>query len=211
MSSPTYDTDLTVPRRFCGPPGSGNGGYTAGLLAERVQGGTAHAVSHAPGCPAVEVTLRQPPPLDVAMRVQHVPADDPGNVTGTTATRLLMGGAKIAEAVCVDADLDTVEAVSRAEASEAMERFAGFTSHPFPTCFSCGPDRAEGDGLRIFPGRSPAAGSPPRGCRTPASRSPRTCSTTTCRRSACPRSGRRWTASAAGAAASRSAGWCSAG
>ena len=61
MSSPTYDTDLTVPRRFCGPPGSGNGGYTAGLLAERVQGGTAHAVSHAPGCPAVEVTLRQPP------------------------------------------------------------------------------------------------------------------------------------------------------
>lgn len=155
MSSPTYDTDLTVPRRFCGPPDSGNGGYTAGLLAERVRGGTAQAVSPSPDCPAVEVTLRQPPPLDVAMSVQHVPADDPGNVTGTTATRLLMGGAKIAEAVCVDADLDTVEAVSRAEATEAMERFAGFTSHPFPTCFSCGPDRAEGDGLRIFPGPVP--------------------------------------------------------
>ena len=24
--------------------------------------------------------------------------------------------------------------------------------HPFPTCFVCGPERAEGDGMRIFPG-----------------------------------------------------------
>ena len=28
--------DLIVPRRFCGPPSSGNGGYTAGALADRV-------------------------------------------------------------------------------------------------------------------------------------------------------------------------------
>jgi hypothetical protein len=25
-------------------------------------------------------------------------------------------------------------------------------SHPFPTCFACGPERAEGDGLRLFAG-----------------------------------------------------------
>src|SRR5690606_16223453 len=31
----------------------------------------------------------------------------------------------------------------------------GFTTHPFPTCFVCGPERAEGDGLRLFPGRLP--------------------------------------------------------
>jgi hypothetical protein len=33
-----------------------------------------------------------------------------------------------------------------------MARFPGLVHHPFPTCFACGPDRAEGDGLRIFPG-----------------------------------------------------------
>jgi hypothetical protein len=26
-------------------------------------------------------------------------------------------------------------------------------THPFPTCFACGPRRAEGDGLRLFAGR----------------------------------------------------------
>ena len=34
-----------------------------------------------------------------------------------------------------------------------MASFVGLTSHPFPTCFACGTGRAEGDGLRIFPGR----------------------------------------------------------
>ena len=33
-----------------------------------------------------------------------------------------------------------------------MATYPGLRSHPFPTCFACGPDRAEGDGLRIFPG-----------------------------------------------------------
>ena len=30
----------------------------------------------------------------------------------------------------------------------------GFVRHPLPHCFVCGPKRAEGDGLRIFPGRT---------------------------------------------------------
>ena len=34
-----------------------------------------------------------------------------------------------------------------------MASYAGLRSHPFPTCFSCGTGRADGDGLRIFPGR----------------------------------------------------------
>jgi hypothetical protein len=34
-----------------------------------------------------------------------------------------------------------------------MSSFAGLTSHPFPSCFSCGTGRTAGDGLRIFPGR----------------------------------------------------------
>jgi hypothetical protein len=63
--------ELSFAERFCGPPGSANGGYACGSIAELLGGG-------------VEVTLRR-------------------------------------------------------------------------TCFTCGPDRAAGDGLRIFPG--PASGS----------------------------------------------------
>jgi hypothetical protein len=44
--------------RFCGPPGSGNGGYTAGRLAAMI------------GNPA-ETTLRRPPPLETGMRVER--------------------------------------------------------------------------------------------------------------------------------------------
>ena len=42
---------MTIPRRFCGPPNSANGGYVCGMLAR-----------HIPG--AAEVTLRAPPPLE---------------------------------------------------------------------------------------------------------------------------------------------------
>ena len=136
---------LTIPSRFCGPASSGNGGYTSGRLAEQVPGDVE--------CPVVEVTLRQPPPLDVSMNVRQVAAGDPSNVTSGAATVLLLGGAKIAEARVVGDDPDPVEAVSMGQATEAMGRFPGLVSHPFPTCFSCGPDRAEGDGLRIFPGQ----------------------------------------------------------
>jgi hypothetical protein len=44
---------------------------------------------------------------------------------------------------------------SLAEARAAAGRCPLFQGHPFPTCFSCGPDRAPGDGLQIFPGPLP--------------------------------------------------------
>jgi hypothetical protein len=44
-----------------------------------------------------------------------------------------------------------VEPVAPDHARAAMAAYAGLTSHPFPTCFSCGTGRD--DGLRIFPGR----------------------------------------------------------
>jgi hypothetical protein len=43
--------------------------------------------------------------------------------------------------------------VSFAAATAAGEGYEGLADHPFPTCFSCGTGRSEGDGLRIFPGR----------------------------------------------------------
>jgi hypothetical protein len=131
------DADLTIPARYNGPAKSGNGGYAAGVLADRVPDA---------GNDLVEVTLRLPPPLDVAMRVLQMSAD------GTATTRLSLAEDTVAEARVVQRELTPVEAVSGADATEAMAGFAGRTSHPFPTCFGCGPERAEGDGLRIFPG-----------------------------------------------------------
>ena len=43
----------------------------------------------------------------------------------------------------------------RPKARAAAARSPLFQGHPFPTCFTCGPERAPGDGLRIFPGPLP--------------------------------------------------------
>jgi hypothetical protein len=141
MSASTYDTDLVIPFRYRGPARSGNGGYSAGLVAERVQ-------PRGDEAPVVQVTLRRPPPLDRTMSVRQL-ASDTG---GEPATVLLMGDDRVAEARLVDADLEPVEAVPAGVATEAMARFPGLVSHPFPTCFVCGTERPEGEGLRIFPG-----------------------------------------------------------
>jgi hypothetical protein len=125
--------DLVVPARFNGPVRSGNGGFVSGSLAERVPG--------AAGRP-VEVTLRRPPPLDRAMTVRG----EPGTAVLTDGLDL------VAEARVVDLDLEAVDGVAPDVAGEAMLGYPGRSGHPFPTCFACGPDRAEGDGLRIFPG-----------------------------------------------------------
>ena len=141
----TTAADLTIATRFRGPARSGNGGYTAGALAERVETDA--------DCPVIEVTLRQPPPLEVAMAVEGLDPSDPANVTGLPATVLSFGGSRIAEARAVETELEPVEAIDMSTAADAMARFPGLVSHPFPTCFSCGVDREEGDGLRIFPGK----------------------------------------------------------
>jgi hypothetical protein len=42
--------------------------------------------------------------------------------------------------------------VSLEEAEDASTRFPYLDGHAFPHCFGCGPERAPGDGLRIFAG-----------------------------------------------------------
>lgn len=49
-------------------------------------------------------------------------------------------------------EVEVPEPPSFDEAEAASRRFAGFDSHWYPTCFVCGPERDEGDGLRIFAG-----------------------------------------------------------
>ena len=136
---PATDSPVVIPARFRGPTSSGNGGYTAGLVAERF----ANHPDPAPECPVVEVTLRKPPPLETDLAVEHL--------EGPT-TRVLLGDAVVAEARCTAEELHPVEEVAWDDASAAMQDYPGFRSHPFPRCFVCGVAREEGDGLRIFPG-----------------------------------------------------------
>lgn len=128
---------LVIAARFTGPPASGNGGYVAGRLA-----------GHLPGAGAVQVTLRQPPPLDTPLQV----------VRDGDAARLTFGGAVVAEATAVSRDLDAVEPVPYAVAQQAAARYPGWQRHPFPGCFVCGPARPAPDGLGLRPG--PVEGRP---------------------------------------------------
>ena len=127
-------TTIVIPRRFCGPAESGNGGYVCGRLAAFVD------------APAVEVTLRQPPPLEEPLLVvrQH------------DRVLLLDEDLLVAEAAAADLGLATRPAVSWDDAVAASSGYVGFQEHAFPECFVCGPAREPGDGLRIFAG--PVAG-----------------------------------------------------
>jgi hypothetical protein len=127
---------LRIDRRFRGPSDSGNGGYVCGLVA-------AH-VGAAVGGSAAVVTLRTPPPLDVAMSVV---ADGYGVV------RLSSGDVTVAEGAQSALTAEVVPPVDRSAAEKASASYPGLTRHPFPECFVCGPERASGDGLRLFPGR----------------------------------------------------------
>ncbi len=140
-------TELIVPRRFCGPPDSGNGGWTAGALA--ALDATDSPDDHTDRWPVIEVSLRRPPPLDTAMPVT---AED-----GVWSARA--GSDVVATAQRVGRGLVEVEPVAPKDAVAAEAAYPGLDFHPFPTCVVCGTGREPGDGLRIFPGAvEPAAG-----------------------------------------------------
>jgi hypothetical protein len=135
-------TDLIIPSRFRGPPSSGNGGYCSGAVA--AYAGDACPEDHAHPWPSVTVSLLAPPPLEVPMSLT------PGDGGGVVAT---YDGTPVLAARCSHDDVPDVDPVPPDEARAAMSSYAGLTSHPFPTCFSCGTGREPGDGLRVFPGR----------------------------------------------------------
>lgn len=123
---------LIIPARFNGPPGTGNGGYTCGLLAGLL------------GAEVAEVTLRAPPPLERALTLTRA------------GQRLELRDADtlVAEAAPAELPLDAPDGVSPDEARAASEagRVHWAAHHPFPTCVVCGPGRDAGDGMRLFPG-----------------------------------------------------------
>jgi hypothetical protein len=118
---------VRIPARFNGPPDSGNGGYTCGLVAGLLGG-------------VAEVTLRMPPPLDRELAVVR----EDGSVEVRDDGRL------VAEAQPVELDVEVPAPVSVEQAERASERYAGFEHHAYSTCFVCGPNRT--DGLRVYAG-----------------------------------------------------------
>ena len=124
------EAPLVIAARFNGPAGSGNGGYTCGLVAARV------------GASSVSVTLRVPPPLDRPLRVERA----------GERVRVLDDDVLVAEGEPAAVELDVPPPVPPEEARLAPRGYAGFVRHEFPTCFVCGPERRPGDGLRIFAG-----------------------------------------------------------
>jgi hypothetical protein len=119
---------VIIESRFNGPPGTGNGGYSAGVFAAAGPAGPGRAV---------EVTLRRPPPLGVPLTV------DDGRVYDGA-------GELVAEVRETEPFTAIVPPVPLAEARRVAAGYPGFIDHPFPTCYVCGPQRT--DGLRIFPG-----------------------------------------------------------
>jgi hypothetical protein len=119
---------MQIPARFNGPPGTGNGGWSAG----------AFAVASGPG--PHEVTLRMPPPLETPLTVSD-------------SSILAPDGTLVAEVGPVAEPIEPVPFAGVDEATAASRDYPGFAEHPFPTCYVCGTDRT--DGLRLFPGRLP--------------------------------------------------------
>jgi hypothetical protein len=117
---------LTIPGRFCGPPGTGNGGVSCGLLAAQVD------------APVVQVTLRRPPPLDTDLRLE--------------GGELYDGDLLVAAAVPGTVEVVPRPAVSVEAATAAAAGYPGWAAHPFPGCFVCGTDREPPDGLGLRPG-----------------------------------------------------------
>jgi len=126
---------IRIAERFMGPPGSGQGGYTCGLVAAEI------------GVPVAEVSLRSPPPLERELAVLRS-----GDVVA-----VMDGETLVAEGRPATLELEVPEPVDvdvATAASKAGERL-WTAEHPFGTCFVCGPGREPGDGYRLVPGELP--------------------------------------------------------
>ena len=124
-------SEVRINRRFHGPPDSGNGGYSAGLVATALGGSDC------------TVTLWKPPPLDRPMTLKR----------DGDSVELSFEDERIATGQMDDLNIAVPPPPDFESALAAQTRFAGLCNHIFPACFVCGPQRTEGDGLRIFPGR----------------------------------------------------------
>ncbi|MCR9159529.1 MAG: hypothetical protein ACE37F_04215 [Nannocystaceae bacterium] len=121
---------VIIESRYNGPDGSANGGYACGLVAGLLEGD-------------VTVRLRAKPPLDTPLSV----------VREGSGVELHDGEMVVAQGFGSTAQWDEIPAApSLDQARAAQARYTGFHAHVFPRCFVCGPEREDGDGLRLFAG-----------------------------------------------------------
>lgn len=131
--------NTVLSQRFCGPPKTGNGGFTAGILAEAV------------GASAAEIRLLSPTPVETSIVIESEKGqkgsiyDDSKKVLATLQS--------ISDEDFPEYKLPIVPDLDETKKISAF--YPGFTTHPFPTCFVCGPKRELNDGMRIFVGAAP--------------------------------------------------------
>lgn len=123
---------IQIDQRFCGPPDSGNGGYSCGIIANHIGR-------------SAKVRLLSPPPLNQNLTLLRSEGEG-GRVELTSCDTVIGFGS------AHDLDLPVPPAPSFDQATNAQARYVGLNQHFFPCCFVCGPARDSGDGLRIFPG-----------------------------------------------------------
>ncbi len=121
---------IEIPARFNGPPNSGNGGYSCGVIAAFIDG------------PA-RVRLHQPPPLDHNMDVRDIE---------NQAVGLFDGDNHIGTAWPAEFELDCPTPPSLDEAQAARNISPLYDNHPLASCFVCGTARQPEDGLCLHCG-----------------------------------------------------------
>lgn len=116
---------LYVPARFNGPRESGQGGYTAGLVAMRMG-------------ELAEVSLRAPVPLDRELVIEELDGE---------GLRIRDGETLVAEAKPRELELEVPAPVGIDEARVAMAGYRGTTDGEFSHCFVCGKGRDDSFGV----------------------------------------------------------------
>lgn len=117
----------SIAKRYCGPPQSGNGGYSCGLLGKQIEGPS-------------KVRLHVPPPLDSDLTIEK----------NAGSWLLKQGEQLIGTAMAAQLDIVPPQPPSLEQARAARKNYRGFGEHSFPHCFVCGTGREQGDGLRLF-------------------------------------------------------------
>jgi hypothetical protein len=131
---------ITIPAHLNGPAGAANGGVAAGLLA---------GLLDQPGT----VRFHAPIPLATPLHAERA-ADDTISVE---AGRVLVATVMPWDGAVDTSDLVIPDADEVASAEQRWSTDHG-ARHPYPSCFGCGPDRANSDGLGLRPGFVPALG-----------------------------------------------------
>ncbi len=121
---------VRIDKRYCGPPKSGNGGYSCGLLANFIEG-------------AANVRLSIPPPLDTDIQI----------ISEDSGIGAYVEGAKIGQAAPAYVDINLPKIPTREAIKKARQIYLDDAdNHPLDVCFVCGPKRQPDDGLCLFTG-----------------------------------------------------------